>query len=584
MENAESITAAPIFREVIELESKEYNLTANDNNNYELKMKAFNNDKISFNIHQINKITNLSYESTFTYEAIAKILFLERTFYNNIQKVFKFCDTALSKGKVQIIPEIKTSKRIKFLLKKSMDFDEVICQFYLNEKINTKDEIIQTLIEEINKMKKEKPNNNIKTNNDNVIDHSNNIGNNNIIINELNEKINKLAEKNELYEAQLYSIVEENTFLRNKITDMENKFKELEFKISQINLNNNNDNNNNIIKSPPEISSLTYNNINKSKAPIKLEMKEVLTDHHSNSGYLRQFVVYTSKIDNFEYLAYNNKSNFNIDIIRINNKQLIRYLKGHKAKVSVLKYFTKNNQGYLLSCDEKKLAICWDLSTFNQQFRIKINIEGYIWDALVLLNVRGNDLCIFPSNSDREFTKIYNLNGKNELIKEIYGTYENKTNFLIPWIYNNNYYLIELCSSKISINNILINENYANLIKSPEGLHCSGYIFKDIFLCVTDYQNNFVRIWNLEKKFVEREIKFDGFNCYGIIPWNNDYSLIACSDGLIIIDMNEGIMAKKIVNSKAFNLCGLQKINSAYYGECVICSNSNGHIMLFNEQ
>ena len=156
MENAESITAAPIFREVIELESKEYNLTANDNNNYELKMKAFNNDKISFNIHQINKITNLSYESTFTYEAIAKILFLERTFYNNIQKVFKFCDTALSKGKVQIIPEIKTSKRIKFLLKKSMDFDEVICQFYLNEKINTKDEIIQTLIEEINKMKKKK--------------------------------------------------------------------------------------------------------------------------------------------------------------------------------------------------------------------------------------------------------------------------------------------------------------------------------------------------------------------------------------------------------------------------------------------
>ena len=81
-------------------------------------------------------------------------------------------------------------------------------------------------------------------------------------------------------------------------------------------------------------------------------MKEVLTNHHSNSGYLRQFVVYTSKIDNFEYLAYNNKSNFNIDIIRINNKQLIRYLKGHKAKVSVLKYFMKNNQGYLLSCDE----------------------------------------------------------------------------------------------------------------------------------------------------------------------------------------------------------------------------------------
>ena len=59
MENADSITAAPIFREIIELESKEYSLTANDNNIYELKMKTFNNGKINFNIHQINKITNL---------------------------------------------------------------------------------------------------------------------------------------------------------------------------------------------------------------------------------------------------------------------------------------------------------------------------------------------------------------------------------------------------------------------------------------------------------------------------------------------------------------------------------------------
>ena len=434
-------------------------------------------------------------------------------------------------------------------------------------------------------MKKEKINNNLKNNNNNVINYSNNISANNDIIKELNEKINKLSEKNELYEVQLDSIIEENTFLRNKITELENKLKELESKFSQTNLNNNNDAKKSETNS--EINSTSKsdnNNILNQKSSINLELKEIITNSHSNSGWLRQFVVYTNKIDNYKYLVYNNKSNCNIDIVRIIDKQLIHYLKGHKAKVSVLKYFLKNNQGYLLSCDEKKIAICWDLNTYSQHFKIKINMEGYIWDAIVLLNLGGNDICIFPSNSDQEFTKIYNFKGKNELIKEIYGTYENKTNYLIPWYYNNNFYLIELCNSKISINNIFKNENYANLIKSPEGPHCCGYIFKDIFLCVTDYQNNFLRIWNLAKKFVEREINFEGWNCYGIIPWNYDYSIIACSDGLIIIDMNEGKMVKKILNAKAVNLCGLQKINSVFYKECIICSNSNGSIMIFNEQ
>jgi len=57
---------------------------------------------------------------------------------------------------------------------------------------------------------------------------------------------------------------------------------------------------------------------------------------------------------------------------------------------------------------------------------------------------------------------------------------------------------------------------------------------------------------------------------------------MACSDGLIIIDINKDKMIKKIINQKAFNLCGLQKINSLYFGESIICSNSNNSIMIFN--
>ena len=108
MEQIDSITPAPSLGETlpksIKLESKKYNLSANDNNTYELKMEAFNTEKLIFKIHQVNQLTINSYEKTFSYEEIAKILLLETNYYNNIQKVFKFCDNAFTKGIVKIFP------------------------------------------------------------------------------------------------------------------------------------------------------------------------------------------------------------------------------------------------------------------------------------------------------------------------------------------------------------------------------------------------------------------------------------------------------------------------------------------------
>ena len=461
-----------------------------------------------------------------------------------------------------------------------MDYDEIERQFYLPEKKNSKDEMIQILTDEINNLKLQKSNNINDISNYNIINNKSN-DSRNILIKDLNEKINKLMEKNELFEVQFNSMVDENAILRNKIVEMENTIKNLENKIANIEGNNNinisgsnslNNSNNNI----PQI------NISNRNLVPKLEYHETITKNHSNSGWLRQFVVYKNKKDNHDYLVYNNKSSYNLDIYRIVDKQLIHYLKGHKAIVSVIKYFIKNNvEEYLLSCDEKRVVICWSLLTYNQQFLINTNMKGYIWDATVLFNIRSNDFCIIPSNSDEECTKIYNFNNNNGLIKTIDSTLNNKTNYLIPWYYNNNCYLIECCNSKISINSILYNQNYANLEKSPEGMHCCGYIYKESFLCVTDYNNNFLRIWNLVTKSVAKEITFEGSLCYGITPWNDDYSIIASSEGLIILDINKGILAKKITHKKISNFCGIQKVNSDNYGECIVCSNQFGLIILF---
>ena len=69
---------------------------------------------------------------------------------------------------------------------------------------------------------------------------------------------------------------------------------------------------------------------------------------------------------------------------------------------------------------------------------------------------------------------------------------------MIPWLYKNKYYIIECCYKKISINNMLEDECYANLTMNPEGLHCCGYIYNDNYLCVSDNNNNCIRIWDLE--------------------------------------------------------------------------------------
>lgn len=579
MEHIDSITPAPISGEYLDksnlIETKTYELLSN-NIKYQLKIEEYSSNILFFSIRPKEKITNLSYDKIFEYEEIVKILLLETNYYNNINKVFKFCDTALERGKV-IINYEKDRKRFKFCLKKQMDFEEVECSFYLDEKNISNQDMIMILSEEINNLKIQNNAKNLEINNisDNI-DNNNKINDNNNY-NILDEKIKKLEEKNELLEAKFDSILDENTNLRKIISELQTTIKNLENKISK--------NNNEQLESSKENKkneiSINRTNVENEKH-LKIAYKECITTSHSDSGFLRQFVVYKSIIDNFDYLVYNNKSNFNLDIIRIIDKRIVHSLMGHNAKVSVIKYYLReNSKGVLLSCDENRMAICWDLNGYKQIFQIKLNFTGYIWDATLLFNILGKyNLCIFPSNNINEYTQIYNFDNCS-FVKSIYGS-NNKTNYLIPWISFNNYYLIECCNTKISINNIFKNEKYADLEKSSNGLYCCGYLYKNIFLLVIDYSNSLLIIWNLISKTAIKEIKVNAYNCYGIMPLYDNFSIITCSEGLVLVDINSGEILTKTSHKKASNLCGIQKINSFDYGECVICSSNNNSIVLFN--
>ena len=568
METLEAETPAPIF--AFEKMHSNYELTFN-NDTFLLTMETIPEEKIQFKIRQTNNISFYYYEKIYNYEEIAKILLLEKNYYDSINKILKFYDKALSKNKVTLTHD-KRQKIMILSLKKLMDFDEVNCSLNLIEKKISNEEMLTILFNEIKEMKL-----NISNNKGNNNINNNNINNNIINENKGNDElIKKLIKKNEELEIKMNSIIDENINLRNSISELQNSINELKQK-------NENEENDKVIDEENNFKKQNLE-INFYGNPEYLDFNDCLTNMHSKSGWLRSFAVYTRLTDNVEYLAYGNKNNNNIDILKIEGKKLIHYFKGHKDKISVIRYFVKNsNYEMLLSCDESRIVFGWNAQNYNQEFVIQSNFKGYIWDALILFDISEKDFLFLPSNSINESTRIYELKESCIFSKNVFGTNENKTNYLIPWHYKKNYYLIECCSSKISINNILTDKNYATLAKEPEGLHCCGIIYNNNLLCVTDYNNNFIRIWDLINKSFYKEIYYDANLTYGIMPWNDTHTILACSGCFVIIDMKQEKIVNKVSSKRAkASFCGIKKIKMNKLGECLISSDTNNTIRLFN--
>ena len=164
------------------------------NDIYLVVIKALSEERIVFQIRQINNISFYYYEKEFTYEEISQIFLLQKNYYDSINKIFKFFDKAVNNSKVTL-SQNKEKKTLVLTLKKIMDFDEIDCSFDLMEKKITNEEMLKILFNEIREMKL----NNKKINNNNI--NNDNIKNNdNYKNNENNELLKKLIKQNEQLE------------------------------------------------------------------------------------------------------------------------------------------------------------------------------------------------------------------------------------------------------------------------------------------------------------------------------------------------------------------------------------------------
>ena len=285
------------------IESVQHELNCN-NNIYLLTIEMYSNEKINFNIRQINNISLYTYNKEYEYEKLINILLLHKNYYDNISKVYHFLCTALSKNKICLVQE---NNKIQIQLKKTQEFDEINCIINLDEEKKTNEEMFNILSNEIKELKSNNNNNKdiinnlIKKNNEleyklNLIIEQNKIDKQELLnqFNLLQNQNQNIMFKNQQLEANINSLAQENNSMKfnlnqyyNYIEQINRQFKEenqmMKIKIDNLNYLNNNNNIKGFIDDYPYLNKKIKINLNSSSGlklslvvPSKMTVKNFL--------------------------------------------------------------------------------------------------------------------------------------------------------------------------------------------------------------------------------------------------------------------------------------------------------------------
>ena len=123
-----------------------------------MMMELYSNDKLFFKLRKSDSIQLYHYIKEYKYDDILNLLLLHKKHYENLSKIFIFCDKAINNKKVSLV--YNENKKIMILkLKRTLDFEEFECDIELNETKIKNEEIFKLLIDEINMLKNSKGNN-----------------------------------------------------------------------------------------------------------------------------------------------------------------------------------------------------------------------------------------------------------------------------------------------------------------------------------------------------------------------------------------------------------------------------------------
>ena len=341
------------------------------------------------------------------------------------------------------------------------------------------------------------------------------------------------------------------------------------------------------------INKINYEFINE---PINLKFRSDISFTNTNAGWNDMFEVFISYKDNKEYLVSPNVNTFNLDIFNLLDNKQILSLRGHKNDIRTVRYFiNKNNYNeYLISADDNKIVILWDISdNYNIKHQIDTKYGNNIYSCLLVFPHNNDNSYIITStyndseNLDSSSTKVYSLNN-GRFMKYINNSNINPIYYLLTWHNrkNNRYYIVQFSYLKIIINDLFDNDIYYELVQEPETDHFSGFIFsKDNYydyLCSSS-ENGYINIWDLYSKKILKTINTNKSLLAHIIQWNDNFLLVADfnNKSFIIVDLEEDqiISIYNIQHTKEVKC--IKKIYHPIYGESLLSSSKDNTIKLW---
>ena len=387
----------------------------------------------------------------------------------------------------------------------------------------------------------------------------------------------------------------------NKINDEDNIYNKFKLIMNVYNKMNNilNEIDNN--KKRNELISEYINKINyKFKGdPQNLKYKLDFNVLSKSQGYNDAFEVFISYKDNKEYLvARNTDNNNNLDVFTLFDNKKILSLKGHENLITTIRYFinNKDNNEYLVSADWNYKVIVWDVSNnFNIKYKIgdfwKLHTE--MW-TLMLVFPHNNDnnyivisSSVYIKNPNVSNTQIYSLSD-GQFIKYVKNV-DCEVWYLLSWYNkkNDKYYIVQLGSKKIIINNLLEDEVYTQFINEPEDNQVSGFIYNkdnNDYLCSSSVRG-FINIWDLFNKTIYKTINTNidtkNYILYHIIQWNSKYAIVATQNkSFKIVDLeNEKVVSE--VKAHYDEVICVKKVYHPTFGESLITSSRDKKIKLW---
>ena len=340
--------------------------------------------------------------------------------------------------------------------------------------------------------------------------------------------------------------------------------------------------------------------------------EDIVDDAGITYSLIDSFEVFMSKKDDKPYLIYQNKQSHKLEVLKVYKKKykLVETIEGHNSKISFIKYFYNEyeNIEYLISSDYDGKII---ITNITEDFKIKSMVKtdyknGQITCCLMIfkliektnLNIKDGLILISnknttDQNNQQTSTKVCILseNGGVNLYRLLDGTNLCNTSYMLHWVNkkSNRDYIIDIGNKKIVVIGITQNETYAYFRTELDTWYHCGYIFYDEKkardLLYISTIKSYVFIFDLYSKQKIKAIKTSSKTerLYGILPWNNNYILIAgaTSSDIKIIDINQNKFVGNIYVGHEDDFRCIKKIKHPKFGYCILTGCDDSSIKLF---